>query len=408
MRFDELGLHELLLESISYMNFIEATPIQEKTIPLILEGNDIIGCAQTGTGKTAAFLLPAMDHIIRNPKQGIKVLIIVPTRELALQIDQQIAGISYGTGISHMPVYGGGDGNEFLSQKKSLVEGVDMVVATPGKLLSHIHMKYVDFSNLTHLILDEADRMLDIGFHDDILKIISFLPEKKRSLLFSATMPHKIRKFAKKILKDPKEVNIAISKPAEGVLQLGYLVYDAQKNDLIINLIKDKPEYKSILIFSSTKKNVGEIVRTLKRKGINAEGMSSNLEQKDRESLMLAFKARRTRVVVATDVISRGIDIQDINLVINYNVPSDPEDYVHRVGRTARAETKGVAITLINPKEMRDFSNIENLIEAEVLKIPAPKELGPAPDWNPNYRERRGYYKNKGKKSNYRGRRSKN
>ncbi len=381
MKFTEFGLNEELVEAISYMNFTDATPIQEQAIPIILAGNDLIGCAQTGTGKTAAFLLPVLDSIMKNKKEGIKVLIVVPTRELALQIDQQIEAISYGTDISHMPIYGGGDGADFVAQKKGLVRGADIVIATPGKLLSHLHMQYVIMDNLTHLILDEADRMLDIGFHDDILKILSFVPKDRQNLMFSATMPDKIRTFAKKILNNPKEINIAMSKPAEGVLQVAYLVYDRQKIELITHLIQDKPDYKSILIFSSTKKNVHEIVRALKRTGIAAEGMSSMLEQKDREKLMLKFRARKVRVLVATDVISRGIDIQDISLVINYHVPKDPEDYVHRVGRTARAESTGVAITFVNAKDMYSFDRIEKLIGIDIVKVQPPKELGPGPSW---------------------------
>ena len=381
MKFTEFGLNEALVEALSYMNFIDATPIQEKSIPIILKGHDLIGCAQTGTGKTAAFLLPVLDSVMQNDREGIKALIVVPTRELALQIDQQLEALSYGTGISHLSIYGGGDGPEFVTQKRALVRGADIIVATPGKLLSHLQLQYASFDQLTHLILDEADRMLDIGFHDDIIKIISYLPEKRQNLMFSATMPDKIRAFAKKILNDPEEINISISKPAEGVLQVAYRCYDHQKIDLITHLIKDKPEYKSILIFSSTKKSVQEIMRALNRSGIATEGMSSMLEQKDREKLLLKFRARKVRVLVATDVISRGIDIQDINLVINYHVPSDPEDYVHRVGRTARAESTGVAITLVDPNDMYSFDRIEKLIGLEILKVPPPPELGEGPRW---------------------------
>lgn len=381
MKFDEFELNSDLLEAISYMGFEEATPIQEKAIPEILAGKDLIACAQTGTGKTAAFLLPIMARIAETERKDISALIIVPTRELAIQIDQHIQGIGYTLGITSYAIYGGGDGDDWDSQKKAIKDGADIIVATPGKLISHLNMGYVNFSNVKHLILDEADRMLDIGFLEDILRIISFVPEKRQTLLFSATMAPKIRSLSSKILVSPVEINIAIAKPAEGVLQAAYLVYDSQKNGLLTHLIADKPDYSSILIFSSTKKKVTEIARSLKKSCPETEWISSDLDQDEREAVLLRYRSKKTRILVATDVLSRGIDIKDINLVINYDVPQDAEDYVHRVGRTARAETTGVALTFICPDDMYSFHQIEKLIEQTVYKIKPPSELGEGPEW---------------------------
>lgn len=388
MKFDQFGLHESLLEAISYMGFEKASPIQQKAIPYIMEGNDLVACAQTGTGKTAAFLLPVIHHMIGKNDKQIYVLILVPTRELALQIDNEIQGIGYSTDIDSLAVYGGdNDGMNWLQQKRALSEGANIIVATPGKLLSHLKMGYVNFENIKYLILDEADRMLDIGFYDDIKLIISHIPKKRQTLMFSATMPTKIRQLAKEILNNPKDVSIAMSKPAEGVLQAAYLVHEKQKISILHMLIDDKPQYNSILIFCATKKKVHEIARSLKRSKYNVAAISSDLEQVDREKMLLKFKSKEIRVLVATDVLSRGIDVKDINLVINFDVPSDAEDYVHRVGRTARASTTGVALTFINEDDMHSFHKIEKLIEREVHKIPVPNELGAGPEWKLNDRK---------------------
>lgn len=396
MKFDQFGIDANLLEAIDYMGFKDATAIQEQAIPIIMEGRDLIACAQTGTGKTAAFILPVLHALIQHPSEGIGAIIIVPTRELAIQIDQQIQGLSYFSSIKSVAIYGGGDGAEWDDQKRALSMGADIIVATPGKLISHLNMGYANLGSLRYAILDEADRMLDIGFHDDILRIFSYFPKKRQTLMFSATMPPKIRSLANNILIDPAEVSIAISKPAEGVLQLVYLCYDPQKNNLINGLIKDKPQCSSILIFSSTKREVSEIVRALRNKEYRVEGISSDLEQSEREEVLTRFRSRQTRVLVATDVLSRGIDIKDINLVINYNVPNDAEEYVHRIGRTARASTTGIAITLVNEDEMYKFLRIERLIEREVLKIPAPPELGESPAWNPTASGKKGGRDGKG------------
>lgn len=382
MNFEDLGLHDDVLEALDFMGFETATPIQEQTIPKILEGRDVIACAQTGTGKTAAFILPVLQQIIEGGKTGTQALVIVPTRELAIQIDQQIQGFAYFIPVGSLAIYGGGSGDDWQQQKMAITKGIDIIVATPGKLISHLNMGYVNFGTIKYLILDEADRMLDMGFFDDIQKIISHLPKKRQNLMFSATMPPNIRKLVKQTMNEPFEVSIAMSKPAEGVLQAAYLVYDNQKTPLINALIADKPNYKSIIIFTSTKRKVNEIVRGLKGKGYPVEGISSDLEQAEREEMLGRFRSKKTRVLVSTDVLSRGIDIKDINLVINYDVPHDAEDYVHRIGRTARADTTGVALTLINEQEMHKFDRIEKLIEKKVMKAPLPADLGPGPEWD--------------------------
>jgi superfamily II DNA/RNA helicase len=349
-----------------------------------MKGNDLIGCAQTGTGKTAAFILPILNNISGKPGHKTRALIVVPTRELALQIDQQFNGFGYFTDISSIPIYGGGDGKEWEQERRSLTSGADVIVATPGKLIAHLAMGYVKFDDLEYLVLDEADRMLDIGFHDDIMKIVTYLPKKRQTLMFSATMAPEIRKLAASILKDPEEVSIEIAKPPEGVLQAVYLAHDEQKTPLINSLIADKTECKSILIFCSTKAKVAQLARSLKGKDYTVASISSDLKQSDREEVLGKFRARQVRVLVATDVMSRGIDIKDINLVINYDAPQDAEDYVHRVGRTARAETTGIALTLVNTDDMIRLKRIESLIGKELMKIPLPAELGEGPAWNPN------------------------
>ncbi|HLV40995.1 MAG TPA: DEAD/DEAH box helicase [Brumimicrobium sp.] len=381
MKFTELGLNEQLIEAIGYMGFETATPIQEQAIPEILNGRDIIGCAQTGTGKTGAFVLPILHKLAQKPSDKINTLIIVPTRELAVQIEQQIQGLSYFISASSKAIYGGGDGKDWIEQKEALVSGTNIIVATPGKLLSHLKMGYTDFSSLEHLILDEADRMLDMGFIDDLSMIFKKLPEKRQNLMFSATMANEIRKFARTLLKNPVEINLALSKPAEGVKQSVFLCFDEQKNALLKTMVEERKDYKRIIIFSSTKEKVGTIVKYLKKSGLKASGISSNLEQEEREEVLRGFKSGRISLLVATDVMSRGIDIKEINMVINYDVPRDAEDYVHRVGRTARANTKGEAVSLINPKDMPKLSKIQDLIGSKIPVSPLPEELGEGPKW---------------------------
>ena len=404
MTFKELNLGEEVLEAIGYMGFEKATPIQEQAIPKILENRDLIACAQTGTGKTAAFMLPIIHKLATQPHKGTNTLIIVPTRELAIQIDQQIQGFSYFLSVHSIAVYGGGSGGSYDQEKKALAEGTDIIVATPGKLKSHLNMGLTRFDNLEHLILDEADRMMDMGFVDDIMFIISKLPKKRQNLMFSATMPQKIRSLMKNVLHNPFEISIAMSKPAEGVTQQVYLVHQDQKTDLVRHILYDHKDFTSILIFSSTKKDVFQIVRGLTSKGIKAQGISSDLEQKDRESVLSKFRSKDTRILVATDVLSRGIDIKDIDLVINYGVPGNAEDYVHRVGRTARSDTKGMAITLVNQRDMRNLKDIEDLIGYEIVRIPLPEEIGKGPEWTLNPpRDKRKF---QGKRKGYQGKRN--
>ena len=384
MKFTELNLNESLLEAISHMGFENATPIQEFAIPKILDNKDIIACAQTGTGKTAAFILPILNKLIGKEDTTIDTLIIVPTRELAVQIEQEIQGLSYFVSVGSQAIYGGGDGKDWDIQKDALKNGTDIIVATPGKLLSHLSMGYVNFKHVKHLILDEADKMLDMGFLDDLEKIISHLPKEHQTLLFSATMAPKIRTLAAKILNNPEEITLSISKPAPGVSQNLYLTYDNQKIPVIKHILEQKPEYTSIIIFTSSKIKVSEIVQGLRKNGFKSQGISSNLTQTEREEVLRGFRSKRIRILVATDVMSRGIDIKEINMVINYDAPHDAEDYVHRIGRTARANTKGEAYTLVNEKDMQKMQRIEKLIEAEVPRQILPEELGEGPTWKTN------------------------
>jgi len=383
LKFKEFDFVPEIMEGLESMGFEECTPVQELAMPVIWKGNDLIACAQTGTGKTAAYLLPVLNRITKTKSQGINTLIIAPTRELVLQIDQQIEGFSYFCGATSLAVYGGGEGAAFDQQKAALIQGADIIVATPGRLLSHINLKYSDFSTIKHLILDEADRMLDMGFFDDIMRIVRELPKARQTLMFSATMPSKIRKLAEGILNKPESVNIAISKPAENIIQAAYMVYENQKVALVKSLLKGKTDYKSVLIFTSRKINVNGLVRELRRMGFSADGMLSDLEQKEREEVMLRFKNRETQILVATDIVARGIDIDGIDLVMNYDVPRDPEDYVHRIGRTARAQSSGVAITLISDLDQHNFKKIEELIERDIIKIPLPSDFAEGPLYNP-------------------------
>ena len=384
--FAGFGLAPSLLESIDIMGFSDPTPVQQMAIPAILSGKDMIACAQTGTGKTAAYLLPIMHKLESKERVGgLNTIIIAPTRELAMQIDQQIVGLSYFTSVSSIAIYGGGTGAEFEREKMALKSGADIIVATPGKLISHLNMGYVKTGNIEHLILDEADRMLDMGFFEDIMRIVGYLPEKRQTLLFSATMPPKIRQLSSRLLKDPKEINIAISKTAEGVHQAAYSVGDDhQKENLLVSIL-DRPNLDSVIVFSSRKTTVRTLEKALVRKGVNAKSISSDLEQREREEVLRQFRNKTFPVLVATDVLSRGIDIADLDMVINYDVPRDAEDYVHRVGRTARAKSTGEAITFVTPKEQRDFYKIEKLTGIEVEKPALPEQLGQAPEWqDPN------------------------
>ena len=382
MTFSDFNFHPDLEEGLLSMGYKTPTPIQQESIPLILQKNDLIACAQTGTGKTASYLLPILHQIAQTDKKYINTLILAPTRELAQQIDQQVEGLAYFTGISSIAVYGGGDGAIYETQKRALRDGVDIVIATPGRLIAHLSSGAINLDHLQHLVLDEADRMLDMGFSDDIMRIISYLPKQRQTLLFSATFPPKIRSLANAILQNPVQVNIAISKPAEGITQQAYLTHDHQKLPLITSLLKDKT-YQSGIIFSSTKDKVKELDRALRKTGIVAKAFHSDLDQEERESLLNAFRARQLPFLIGTDVLSRGIDVEGIELVLNYDVPPDPEDYIHRIGRTARAATTGTAITFVNERDQRRFFTIENLIGKEIQKINLPEELGEGPLYQP-------------------------
>lgn len=407
MKFSEFKLSDSVFESVEAMGFEDASPVQEFVIPLALEKRDLIACAQTGTGKTAAYLLPLMHHLEEAREEKIKALILAPTRELVLQIDQQFQGFAYFSGLESVAVYGGNDSAVWEQQRVAIERGSNVIVASPGRLLAHINLGYVDLSELEYLILDEADKMLDMGFVDDINKIVSFFPKDKarQTMLFSATMPSKIRSLSNALLKNPEEINIAVSKPAEGVLQAAYLTYDNQKNKLIAHLLREK-ELDSVIIFSSTKVKVKELVKELVQAKFNAKAIHSDLDQSEREAVMRDFRNKKYPILVATDILSRGIDVDNIGLVINYDVPQDPPDYVHRVGRTARAKTTGVALSFINEADMRRFSNIEKLIEDEIFKIPNPAEIGEGPAYNPNSSGgfKKNYKKagNKNKNSNFR------
>jgi len=372
------------MEGIDASGYENATPVQEQVIPLVLQGKDIIASAQTGTGKTAAFLLPLINKIITDPQvdHTNTALVIVPTRELAIQIAQHMEGLSYFTSVSSIAVYGGGDGNAFVQEKKALSHGADVVICTPGKMMAHIKMGYVKLDGLKYLILDEADRMLDMGFYDDIMFIIAHLPKQRQNLLFSATMPHKIREMARKILHQPAEINISISKPNDKIVQEAFVVYEEQKIPLIKFLLKKK-DFAMVLIFCSSKQSVKQLTRDLQRAGVKADEIHSDLEQEKREDVLMQFKSRRLPILIATDILSRGIDIDNIDLVINYDVPHDGEDYVHRIGRTARAAAEGTAYTFISPREQRKFLSIEKLLGKEVVKAKVPEEFGEAPAYNP-------------------------
>lgn len=378
MDFKDFNFNPDLFEGLSAMGFREATPIQQQAIPLISSKKDLIACAQTGTGKTGAYLLPIMNMIAATEERHNNTLVLAPTRELAQQIDLQVEALSYFTNISSLTVYGGGDGIAYEQQKRSMREGVDIIIATPGRLISHLSSGVLKLDQLQHLVLDEADRMLDMGFYDDIMRIVSYLPENRQTVMFSATMPPKIRKLAGNLLKHPEQINIAISKPAEGISQQVYLIHDEQKVPLLSSILKTD-EYKSIIVFASTKekvKNLGKVFRNL---GLKAEAFHSDLGQKERESILLKFKNRQLPILIGTDVLSRGIDVEGIDLVINFDVPHDAEDYVHRIGRTARAATKGTAITLVNNRDKRKLASIEKLIEKQIERIPLPEHLGEAP-----------------------------
>lgn len=403
MDFYDLDLNDDVLDALDAMNFTTCTPIQEHTIPPLLEGRDLIGVAQTGTGKTAAYLLPILSMLSDGgfPNDAINCIIMSPTRELAQQIDQAMEGFSYYVPVSSVAVYGGNDGIRYEQERKSLALGADVVIATPGRLISHISLGNVDLSRTTFFILDEADRMLDMGFYDDIMQIVKQLPKNRQTIMFSATMPDKIQKLATNILHNPVEVRLAVNKPAEKIVQTAYVCYETQKLGIIKNLFKEtKPE--RVIIFSSSKMKVKEVAAAFKRMKLNVGEMHSDLDQAQRDDVMREFKSGRIDILVATDIVSRGIDIDDIRLVINYDVPHDCEDYVHRIGRTARAGADGCAITFVAVDDQTRFAAIEEFIGHEIFKLALPEELGEVPEYNP--KKNNGRAKGRGnRKSNHKG-----
>ncbi len=397
MRFDEIEFTPELLDGLDAMNFQEMTPIQEQSMPEILKGNDLIACAQTGTGKTAAYLLPLINRLLKDTSGDDKVraIVMAPTRELAQQIDQQLEGFSYFVSVSSVAVYGGNDASAWSTQKQAMQNGTDIVIATPGRLISHIKMDNVDFSGVKYFILDEADRMLDMGFYDDIIQIVKKLPVERQTIMFSATMPDKIKKLANNILRNPSFVNVAISKPAEGIEQSAYVCYEPQKLGLIKYLVKEKSQDKTI-IFSSKKQKVKDIYHTLMRQGVKCGCMHADLEQNEREEVMLDYKSGKINVLVATDIVARGIDIEGIDLVVNYDVPHDAEDYIHRIGRTARANREGAGVTFVSPEDQDKFYMIEKFLDKEITKAQVPEQLGETPEYAP----RRANGGNKGNRRN--------
>ena len=403
MYFDELDFEDEILDALDAMNFVEMTPVQEQSIPLIMEGKDIISCAQTGTGKTAAYILPLLNNLLtdNHSESHLNAIIMAPTRELAQQIDQQMQGFSYYAPFSSVAVYGGNDGNAWDIQKKGLTHGADIVIATPGRLLSHMKVYNIDFSHVKYFILDEADRMLDMGFYDDIMKIVNQLPKKRQTIMFSATMPPKIRTLAKQIMHNVAEVKIAISRPPESIRQTAYICYEPQKIKIIENIFKAE-KLNKVILFVGKKDKAHELARTLRKLGLKAEEMHSDLNQQTRDHVMHEFRSGRVDVLVATDIVSRGIDIDDIPLVVNYNVPRDAEDYVHRIGRTARADNSGMAITLVGQDEQNYFHHIEQFLEKDIEKLSMPDGLEAGPEYNPvepvKQHKKRNYRKRNNKK----------
>lgn len=400
MRFDEFDLCDEVLDGLDAMNFEQATPIQEAAIPAILNGEDLLACAQTGTGKTAAYVLPVISRLQEGnyPKNTINAVIMAPTRELAQQIDQQIEGFSYFMDISAVPIYGGTDGIVWEQQKRGMEMGSDVVIATPGRLLAHLNMLSADLSKVSFFILDEADRMLDMGFYEDIMQVYKELPKTCQILMFSATMPPKIKQLAQNILKQPKMIELSVSKPPESIMQTACICYENQKTPILLDLFKSE-QPKRTLIFSGSKQKVKDLAIMLKRKGINAGEMHSDLVQDQREQVLRDFRNDKIDVLVATDIVARGIDIDNIGVVINYDIPNDPEDYVHRIGRTARNNESGLSITFINEWEHRDFAIIEDFLEKKLYRLPIPSELGEGPSYDPkkNNRSRKNTHRKKGR-----------
>ena len=405
MYFTEFDFEDEVLDALDAMRFEKCTPIQEQTLEPLMEGRDLIGVAQTGTGKTAAYLLPVLNRLCRGgyPEDSINCVIMAPTRELAQQIDRQLEGFTYFMNVSSVSVYCGNDGQRYEQELRGMAKGADIIVATPGRLISHINLGNIDLSKVSFFILDEADRMLDMGFCNDIMTIAKQLPKERQTMLFSATMPEEIRKLARDILTDPLQITLALAKPADGITQQAYICHEGQKLG-IINSIFDNESSERVILFASRKTKVKEISHTLKKHGFNVGEMHSDLSQGERDEIMFQYKSRKIDMIVATDILARGIDIDDIRIVINYDVPRDCDDYIHRIGRTARAGTKGRAITLVNVEDQEYFKRIEDFIEQEVPKMELPAALGEAPAYEPKGKQkgsksRRGGGGNKDKRS---------
>lgn len=396
MRFDEILTNDDVLDGLWDMHFDECTPVQELTIPIVMQGRDLLACAQTGTGKTAAYLLPVINKLADGgyPTDAVNCVVMSPTRELAQQIDRQLQGFAYFMPVSGTAIYGGTDGFAYEQQRKSLKMGTDVVIATPGRLLAHLSMGYVDLSRVSFFILDEADRMLDMGFYEDIMQIYSHLPKDVQVLMFSATMPPKIQQMANKILKNPAEIKLAVSKPAEKIKQSAYICYEPQKLPILKSIFKATPPTR-VIIFASSKLKVKNLARELRKSNLKIAEMHSDLDQNKREEVMLDFKSGKINVVVATDIISRGIDIDDIEMVINFDVPREAEDYVHRIGRTARANRDGRAVTFVSPDDFHRLAAIERLLETPVPKEKVSPELGETPEYVANTKKRSRHRKSK-------------
>lgn len=403
MYFDELDINDDLLDALDIMNFVECTPIQERAIPLVLEGRDILASAQTGTGKTAAYLLPVLELLSRggSPENKVNALVLVPTRELAQQVDQLLAGFAYYQDTTWIAIYGGNDGVAFAQQQRALEQGGDIAIATPGRLLSLLRHCKVDLSKVDFLILDEADRMLDIGFYDDIMEIISYLPKERQTLMFSATFPTDVEKLARQVLRNPAEVKISVSKPAEGITQSVYILHEEQKLALVMDMFAKQERGKGI-IFASSKEKVRDLYHALRRSGLKVAQIHSDLENAERTQTLLDFKNNKIQLLVATDVVSRGIDIDDIEFVVNYDVPAQPEDYVHRIGRTARAGARGEGITFVTPKDKPRLDKIEKLLEKSIQRGKLPEEVAKlAPEIDESTlvveeKKKRKFYKHRG------------
>ncbi|MBQ8337502.1 MAG: DEAD/DEAH box helicase [Bacteroidaceae bacterium] len=402
MYFTDFDFEDEVLDALDAMRFETCTPIQEQTIQPLLDGRDLIGVAQTGTGKTAAYLLPVLNKLCRGgyPEESINCVIMAPTRELAQQIDRQLEGFTYFMPVSGVAVYGGNDGQRYEQELRGMAKGADIIVATPGRLISHINLGNIDLSKVSFFILDEADRMLDMGFYNDIMTIAKQLPKKRQTMLFSATMPEEIRKLAADILDNPVQVTLALAKPADGITQQAYVCHEGQKPGIIKDIFKNE-SCERVILFASRKTKVKEISLMLKKQGFNVGEMHSDLGQSERDEIMYLYKSRKIDIIVATDILARGIDIDDIRIVINYDVPRDCDDYIHRIGRTARAGTKGRAITFVSEEDQAFFKRIEDFIEQEVPKLDVPAELGKAPAYMPN---KKADNKRNGKRDNRRGR----